>query len=131
MAGKTGMSENVFLPPRMDLYLCLSRMAREIYADYTDRQEPFGCDECWLDVSDSADIKEERLHIAQKISDRIKKKLGITVSIGVSFNKIFAKSGSDYKKPDAIAGFLISHQSLAILPWQALMQLTSRMMMPT
>jgi DNA polymerase-4 len=108
---KTGMAlwqarqvcpELVFLPPRMDLYLRFSRMAREIYADYTDRQEPFGCDECWLDVSDSADIRGDGLHIAQEISDRIKKELGITVSIGVSFNKIFAKLGSDYKKPDAI-----------------------------
>ena len=108
---KTGMAlwqakqvcpELVFLPPRMDLYLRFSRMTHEIYAEYTDRQEPFGCDECWLDVTDSADIRGDGLQIAQEISGRVKKELGITVSIGVSYNKIFAKLGSDYKKPDAI-----------------------------
>lgn len=90
------------LPPRMDLYLRFSRMAREIYAEYTDLQEPFGIDECWLDVTESAGIKGDSLHIAKEINRRMKTELGITVSIGVSFNKIFAKLGSDYKKPDAI-----------------------------
>ena len=108
---KTGMAlwqarqvcpELIFLPPRMDLYLRFSRMTHEIYAEYTDRQEPFGCDECWLDVTESADIRGNGLQIAQEISGRIKKELGITVSVGVSFNKIFAKLGSDMKKPDAV-----------------------------
>ncbi len=108
---KTGMAlwqakqvcpEITFLPPRMDLYLRFSRMAHEIYADYTDRQEPYGIDECWLDVTGSASLKGDGLLIAKEISSRIKYELGITVSIGVSFNKIFAKLGSDYKKPDAI-----------------------------
>ena len=91
-----------FLPPRMDLYLRFSRMAQEIYADYTDKREPYGIDESWLDVTDSATLKGDGFHIAQEISSRMKKELGITVSVGVSFNKIFAKLGSDYKKPDAI-----------------------------
>ena len=108
---KTGMAlwqakqvcpEITFLPPRMDLYLRFSRMAHEIYADYTDRQEPYGIDECWLVVTGSASLKGDGLLIAKEISSRIKYELGITVSIGVSFNKIFAKLGSDYKKPDAI-----------------------------
>ena len=108
---KTGMAlwqakqvcpEITFLPPRMDLYLRFSRMAHEIYADYTDRQEPYGIDECWLDVTGSASLKGDGLLIAKEISSRINYELGITVSIGVSFNKIFAKLGSDYKKPDAI-----------------------------
>ena len=108
---KTGMAlwqakqvcpEITFLPPRMDLYLRFSNMAHEIYADYTDLQEPFGIDESWLDVTSSATIKGDGYKIAQEISNRIKSELGITVSIGVSFNKIFAKLGSDYKKPDAI-----------------------------
>ncbi|SCP98611.1 DNA polymerase IV [Anaerobium acetethylicum] len=108
---KTGMAlwqarqvcpEITFLPPRMDHYLRFSRMAQEIYADYTDLSEPFGCDESWLDVTDSVSIKGDGLRIAAEISNSVKSELGITVSIGVSFNKIFAKLGSDYKKPDAI-----------------------------
>lgn len=108
---KTGMAlwqarqicpDIVFLPPRMDLYLRFSRMAQEIYADYTDLREPFGCDESWLDVTASASLKGDGMLIAKEISNRMKSELGITVSIGVSYNKIFAKLGSDYKKPDAI-----------------------------
>ena len=108
---KTGMAlwqakqvcpDITFLHPRMDLYLRFSRMAQEIYADYTDKREPYGIDESWLDVTDSATLKGDGFHIAQEISSRMKKELGITVSVGVSFNKIFAKLGSDYKKPDAI-----------------------------
>ena len=91
-----------FVSPRMDLYLRFSQMAHEIYSEYTDRQEPYGIDECWLDVTESTGIKGDGLKIAQEISNRIKFELGITVSIGVSFNKIFAKLGSDYQKPDAI-----------------------------
>lgn len=94
--------EITFLPPRMDLYLRFSRMAHELYCEYTDRVEPFGIDESWLDVTDSTDIKGDGYRIAREISDRMKAELGVTVSIGVSFNKIFAKLGSDYKKPDAI-----------------------------
>ena len=108
---KTGMAlwqakqicpDITFLPPRMDLYLRFSRMAQEIYAEYTDKREPYGIDESWLDVTDSVSIKGDGYHIAEEISSRMKEELGITVSVGVSFNKIFAKLGSDYKKPDAI-----------------------------
>ena len=108
---KTGMAlwqarqvcpDIIFLSPRMDLYLRFSRMAQEIYAEYTDKREPYGIDESWLDVTDSVSLKGDGYHIAQEISSRMKKELGITVSVGVSFNKIFAKLGSDYKKPDAI-----------------------------
>ena len=77
-------------------------MAQEIYAEYTDKREPYGIDESWLDVTDSVSVKGDGYHIAEEISNRMKKELGITVSVGVSFNKIFAKLGSDYKKPDAI-----------------------------
>lgn len=108
---KTGMAlwqakqlcpEINFVSPRMDLYLRFSRMAHEIYSEYTDLQEAYGIDESWLDVTNSASIKGDGYSIAQEISNRMKAELGITVSIGVSFNKIFAKLGSDYKKPDAI-----------------------------
>ena len=108
---KTGMAlwqakqvcpEINFISPRMDLYLRFSQMAHEIYAEYTDLQEAYGIDESWLDVTDSVSLKGDGEKIAIEISDRMKSELGITVSIGVSFNKIFAKLGSDYKKPDAI-----------------------------
>ena len=111
---KTGMAlwqakqvcpDITFVSPRMDLYLRFSRMAHEIYAEYTDRQEPYGIDECWLDVTGSSSLKGDGLLIAQEISRRMKSELGITVSVGVSFNKIFAKLGSDYKKPDAVTVF--------------------------
>ena len=88
----------IFVSPRMDLYLRFSRMAHEIYAEYTDRQEPYGIDECWLDVTGSSSLKGDGLLIAQEISRRMKSELGVTVSVGVSFNKIFAKLGSDYKE---------------------------------
>lgn len=111
---KTGMAlwqakqvcpEIIFVPPRMDLYLRFSRMAQEIYSEYTDLREPFGIDESWLDVSASTSIKGDGMKIAQEISNRIKNELGVTVSIGVAWNKIFAKLGSDYKKPDGITAF--------------------------
>ena len=97
---KTGMAlwqakqicpEITFVPPRMDLYLRFSRMTQEIYSDYTDLREPYGIDESWLDVTDSVSLKGDGLKIAEEISKRIKSELGITVSIGVSYNKIFAK----------------------------------------
>ena len=108
---KTGMAlwqakqvcpELNIVSPRMDLYLRFSRMAHEIYGEYTDLQEPYGVDESWLDVTSSSSLKGDGYKIAKEISNRMKSELGITVSIGVSFNKIFAKLGSDYKKPDAI-----------------------------
>lgn len=108
---KTGMAiwqarqccpELVVLPPDMGEYIRISRLAREIYADYTDQIEPFGLDEAWLDVTGSAGLYGNAMQIAQEISNRIKFELGITASIGVSDNKITAKLGSDYKKPDAI-----------------------------
>lgn len=111
---KTGMAlwqarqacpDVIFVPPRMDLYLKFSSMLREIYGEYTDKIEPYGCDEAWLDVSDSSSLKGEGRKIANEISARVKKELGITVSEGIAWNKIYAKLGSDYKKPDAITEF--------------------------
>lgn len=89
------------LSPRMDLYLRFSRMANEIYGDYTDQIERFGIDESWLDVTHSGTLGTGE-SIAEEIRQRVKLELGVTVSVGVSWNKIFAKLGSDYKKPDAV-----------------------------
>lgn len=91
----------VLLPPHFELYEKYSHAAREIYYEYTDMIEPFGLDECWLDVTGSLSIFESGERIADSIRKRMKKELGLTVSVGVSFNKVFAKLGSDMKKPDA------------------------------
>ena len=91
----------VFIPPHHDEYMKFSKLAREIYSEYTDQVESFGLDECWLDVSGSASLFGNGQTIADTIRRRIKSELGLTVSIGVSYNKIFAKLGSDLKKPDA------------------------------
>lgn len=92
----------IIVPPHYDQYVRYSKLAHKIYADFTDQIEPFGLDECWLDVTKSKMLFGDGLKIAQNISQRIKSELGLTLSIGVSFNKIFAKLGSDMKKPDAI-----------------------------
>lgn len=89
----------VVVPPNYPLYLRFSALTRKIYEDYSEFIEPFGLDECWLDVTGSEKSGEE---IAHEIRKRVKSQLGITVSVGVSFNKVFAKLGSDYKKPDAV-----------------------------
>ncbi len=83
-------------------YINVSREVRKIYEDYADRIEAYGIDECWLDVSSSLKLFGGGREIAEIIRERIKKEIGLTVSIGVSWNKIFAKLGSDMKKPDAV-----------------------------
>lgn len=95
----------IVVPPNYPLYVRFSNLARKIYSDYTDKVESFGLDECWLDVTDNVSGFEEGAELADRIRLRIKEELGITVSIGVSWNKVFAKLGSDYKKPDAVTVF--------------------------
>ncbi len=92
----------VIADPHYDVYCDFSKKVNAIYAEYTDLVEPFGIDESWLDVTASQRIFGSGYEIATEIKERIKKEIGITVSVGVSFNKVFAKLGSDYKKPDAI-----------------------------
>ncbi len=110
---KTGMAlwearqacpDVVFVSPNYDEYIRFSKKTRQIYGEYTDHVEPYGLDESWLDITHSSGMLRtgSGLSVAHEISDRIKAELGITVSIGISWNKIFSKFGSDYKKPDAI-----------------------------
>lgn len=91
----------IFVPPHYDKYIEYSEAVRAIYGEYTDRVEPFGLDECWLDVTGSSRLFGSGVSIADEIRSRVKRELGVTVSVGVSYNKIFAKLGSDMKKPDA------------------------------
>lgn len=120
---KTGMAiwqaralcpEIVVLHPRMDLYLEYSRRAREIYGEYTNLRESFGIDENWLDLTGCLGVTDGEAQ-AREINRRIRRELGVTVSVGVSWNKIFAKLGSDYKKPDAVT--VISRENYRDLVW--------------
>ncbi|MFQ7139892.1 DNA polymerase IV [Evtepia sp.] len=91
----------ILVPPQYDQYLKYSALTRSIYQRYTDLVEPYGMDECWLDVTgNSSGLRPTEL--ADEIRRTVKDELGLTVSIGVSYNKIFAKLGSDMKKPDAV-----------------------------
>ncbi len=92
----------VLIKANFGCYLDFSKRVKKIYLDYTDNVESFGIDEAWLDVTGSRFLFGDGEKIAREINRRVREEIGITVSIGVSFNKIFAKLGSDYKKPDAI-----------------------------
>ncbi|MBC3797391.1 DNA polymerase IV [Acetobacterium tundrae] len=106
----------VVLLPNYAHYLRFSRLARKIYYSYSDRVEPFGLDEAWIDVTSSVGLYGSGEEIAREISLRIQDELGITVSIGVSWNKIFAKFGSDYKKPNAIT--VIDRDNYQRIVWE-------------
>ena len=107
--------ELIVLPPNFPLYLRFSRLARDIYLDYSNRVEPFGLDEAWLDITSSENQKDKGERTAHEIRKRIREELGITVSIGVSYNKIFAKLGSDYRKPDAVT--MITKENYRQIAW--------------
>lgn len=120
---KTGMAiwqarqlcpELVTLPPRLDFYVRFSNRVQKIYADYTDMRESFGIDESWLDLTGCIS-KKEAYAVAEEINRRVKEEVGVTVSIGVSWNKVFAKLGSDYKKPDAVTQ--ISRENYRSIVW--------------
>jgi DNA polymerase IV len=95
----------VTVPAHYDLYMQISKAARSIYERYTDRIEPFGLDENWMDITGNMSAKSSGEQVANELRTVITKELGITASVGVSWNKIFAKLGSDYKKPNATTVF--------------------------
>lgn len=93
----------VVVPPRYALYQRYSRLAREIYYSYTPLVEDFGLDECWLDLTGCPSLDRATPYaVAWEIKERVKRELGVTVSVGLSWNRVFAKWGSDHKKPDAV-----------------------------
>ena len=92
----------ICVPPDYGLYIRFSKRMRRIYEEYSDRVESFGLDEAWIDLSSPGLTVRGGERIAHEIRLRVKRELGITVSVGVSFNKIFAKLGSGMKKPDAV-----------------------------
>lgn len=109
----------ICVSPNYSRYLKFSRIATEIYRGYTDLVEPFGIDECWLDISGCARLFGGGEKIAVEIKEKIKAELGITASVGVSYNKIFAKLGSDINKPDAVTVINISDFRQKIWPLPA------------
>lgn len=100
-AARQQCPELTILPPDFDLYYDYSRRVRQVYADFTDRCEPFGMDECWLDMTGCVG-HEDALQTAQAVRQRVLDATGLTVSVGVSWCKVIAKLGSDYRKPNAV-----------------------------
>ena len=87
--------------PDYDLYSHFSNEVRKLYYEYTDRVEPFGMDECWLDISQSIKYFGSVDNIVEQILRRVKIEIGLTLSIGVANNKIYAKLGSDLASEDS------------------------------
>ncbi len=92
----------VIVSPHIEKYAAVSKQVREIYSRYTDLVEPFGLDECWLDITGSHYLFGSNQKMAFDIKETVKHETGLTISVGVSFTKVLAKLGSDMKKPDAI-----------------------------
>ena len=105
----------VVVPPDYRLYIRYAHAVRRIYGDYTDQVEPFGLDEAWLDVGGTCHSGMTGRKMADEIRGRIRSELGLTASVGVSDNKIFAKLGSDMKKPDATT--VITRENYKSLVW--------------
>lgn len=105
----------IIVPPNYEEYLKYSRLAHAIYEEYTDLIEPYGMDEVWLDISSSSRPFCYGEQVANELRERIKFELGLTISVGVSFCKVFAKLGSDLKKPDAVT--VIPKDSFRELIW--------------
>ena len=106
----------VCVPPHFDTYVDFSNRIFDIYSQYTDRVQPFGIDECWLDVTGSKRLFGDGRTIADTLREKIKREIGVTISVGVSFTKIFAKLGSDMKKPDATT--VITPENFRDLVWK-------------
>jgi DNA polymerase-4 len=109
----------ICVPAHYDRYMEISEKAHKLYYDYTDQVEAFGLDECWLDITGSMKLFGSARTIATKISQRFNDEFGLTVSIGASWNKIYAKLGSDYRKPDAITVFNRQNYKAKIWPLPA------------
>ncbi len=118
----------VIAPPHHDAYIEFSHRINRIYDRYTDLVEPFSIDESWLDVTGSQALFGDGPAIAEQIRRAVKEEIGVTISIGVSFNKMFAKMGSDYRKPDAITVITRDNfeQIVYPLPVEAMMYIGPR-----
>ena len=106
----------VLVDAHHDKYEFYSKKLREMYSEYTDKVEPFGLDECWLDMTGIVSDYDEAEQVALDIRNRVKAEFKLTCSVGISFNKVFAKLGSDYKKPDATTVFTDANWQEKIWP---------------
>ncbi len=106
-------------PPHQREYARYSKQVQEIYARFTDRIEVCSIDECALDVTESVRLFGSGEEIAEKIRVAVKEETGLTVSIGVSFNRIFAKLASEIKKPDAVTVLTRGNYQKIIYPLPA------------
>ena len=108
--------ELVLLPAHHSKYRDFSRQVNGLYREYTDLVESFGIDESWLDVTGTLHLfGGDARALADQLRDRIRSQFGLTISVGVSFNKVFAKLGSDYKKPDATT--VITRENYRQIVW--------------
>ncbi len=104
------------VPPRHARYSEISKAVNRIYLSYTDLVDPFGIDESFLDLTGSLRLfPMPPLEFGNTLRERVKKEIGITISVGVSFCRAFAKLGSDYKKPDATT--VISRENYREIVW--------------
>lgn len=102
ISAKRKCPELVLLQPHHKKYEHYCHVINDIYLRYTDMVEPFSIDESWLDVTGSLKLfKKTAKELADEIRETVFKETGLSLSAGVSFNKVFAKMGSDYKKPYA------------------------------
>lgn len=106
----------IIVPPRFERYEEFMLKSRSLIATYSDHVEPFGMDEAWLDISPYASSVSAGEEIADELRKRFRKEIGLTISVGVSFNKTFAKLGSDIKKPDATT--VITHENFRTKVWK-------------
>lgn len=106
----------ILLKANFHEYLAISKKVKRLYSEYSDRIESFGLDEAWIDCSESVALFGSGEEIAEQIRSRVKNEFDLTISIGVSFNKIYAKLGSDYKKPDAVTCFNKKNYKEKIFP---------------
>ncbi|MBQ3651866.1 MAG: DNA polymerase IV [Clostridia bacterium] len=105
----------LLVPAHHEKYKAVCERINAIYEGYTDLVERFSIDESFLDVTGSRHLFGSGKEIADELRRRIREEIGVTISVGVSFNKTFAKMGSDYKKPDATT--VISRENYKELLW--------------
>jgi DNA polymerase-4 len=107
--------ELLIIPPAYDDYIYYTGLVKDIYRQYADHVESFGLDEAWIDYTDSQKLYGDPVDTAYRIQERVLKEIGLTVSVGISWNKAFAKLGSDMKKPSGMT--VITRENYRELVW--------------